>query len=161
MRITQNELLFLAKFTAIFAAAELLINTLDFSWLENALAAYAASPIGLQAYGNTVTAGTGSFEVNASCTGLVSASVLAAIIFSLRKPDLKEKAGIFLGGTAILFALNYFRVMLVLLIGKNFGPGAAETAHIISWFTTSAFIIALWYLFTKRMTGTKDFSGFL
>ncbi len=161
MNIGRKELAFLLKFFVIFAAVEALLLYADFSLLENYIAASAANWLGLPHSANLIFLPDGTFEINSQCTGLVSAGVLAAIVFSLRKPDLGKKAAIFLAGFALLLVLNYFRVYLVVWAGKAYGIGAGEMVHVASWFTTAAFVLALWYYFTKRVAKTKDFAGFL
>lgn len=156
-----KEHVFLVKFFAVFAAVEFLIFYLDFSFIEDFIASSQADFFGLESLENLVFVRDGAFEITSSCTGLVSGSVLAAIIFSLRRPQLREKAAIFLAGFTLLLALNYLRVMAVIWVGIGYGVEAAEVAHVASWLTTSAFIIALWYAFTKKITGVNDFSGFL
>ncbi|HLC92814.1 MAG TPA: archaeosortase/exosortase family protein [archaeon] len=161
MKIRENEISFLVKFFAVFGIAELLIFLLDFSVLQNRIASEVAGFFGLEYFGNTIFVQGGAFEIVSSCTGIVSISILASIIFSLKKPPLRQKAGIFIAGAALLLALNYLRVFLVIFAGKEYGIFAGEVVHIVSWFTTAAFVIGLWYYFTKKITGVKDFSGFL
>ena len=161
MSLGRKELLFLLKFFMIFAAAEALLIYADFSTLESFIAGSAAQWLGLAHSANLIFLQDGTFEINSHCTGLVSASVLAAIVFSLRRPDLPKKAGIFLAGFSLLLVLNYFRVFLVVWTGKTYGIGAGEIVHVASWFTSAAFVLALWYYITKKITGADDFSGFL
>ena len=161
MKIKESEMWFLLKFFAVFAAAELLIFYLDFSALQNRIASAAADFFGLWHDGNMIFVPGGAFEIVSSCTGLVCISILAAIIFSLKKPGIAQKAVIFIAGAALLLALNYFRILLVIFAGKQYGLFAGEIVHVVSWFTTAAFVIGLWYYFTKTVTGVKSFSGFL
>ena len=162
MKIAQRkELVFLLKFFAIFAFAEAFIFLLDFSALENFIASSSAYWLGLASSGNLVFVPDGIFEINPQCLGLVSGSVLAAIIFSLKKPEILEKTVIFLCGFALLLVLNYLRILLVILSGKTFGIEAGGIVHIASWFTTAALVLGLWYYFTKKLTGARSFSGFL
>tara|TARA_Y100000310_G_scaffold280829_1_gene300833 strand:+ start:3596 stop:4006 length:411 start_codon:yes stop_codon:yes gene_type:complete len=126
--------------------------------LQNAIAGFEAGLLGLARDGNVIGIAGGLFVVSASCTGLVSASVLAAIIFSLKKPVLKKKLVIFATGAIALFLLNLVRVYIVLLVAINFGSAAADLAHTISWFSTAALILAAWYLGMKKLIGIKDFS---
>ena len=161
MKVRKNEIEFLLKFFAIFAVAEFLLFVLDFSALENFIAKGAASYFNLAFQGNLIFVGGWIFEITSSCTGLVSTGILAAIIFSLKKPDVKRKLAIFLSGAALLIILNYFRVFLVIGIAKDYSPAAGQIAHVLSWFSTAAFVIALWHYFTKKITGVKNFSHFL
>ncbi len=84
--------------------------------------------------------------------------ILASIVFSLRKPEFKKKLVLFSMGFAVLFLSNFLRIYLVLLAGINYGIGAADLVHTISWFTTSALIILLWYYLTKKIAKVEKFS---
>ncbi len=160
--ITGGEAWFLAKFFAIFSLLEAAVNWAGFSGLQEFIASSTGAALGLRTLGNLVFLdGAGIFEINPSCTGLVSSSILFAIVFSLRRPQLWKKAAIFLCGSALLLALNYFRVLAVLWAGREFGAAAADAVHVASWFSTTLFVLALWYYFTKKITGAKDFSGFM
>ncbi len=161
MKLEKKEILFLAKFFAIFLILEWAINTIDLSAAQALIASTVAGFMGLKTVGNLIFVSDGAFEIVPSCTGLVSTGILAAIIFSMKKPELGKKIAIFAAGSLLLIALNYFRVMTVVLIGKLYGVQAGEITHIISWFSTAAFVIGLWYYFTKKITGVKNFSGFL
>lgn len=161
IEVRRRELWYLLKFFLIFAAAEAMLFYLDFSALEGFIAQSAATWLALPSSGNLIFLKDGALEINSQCTGLVSSSVLGAIVFSLRKPGLKQKTAIFLAGFFLLLVLNYFRVFLVVWAGKAYGIGTGEIVHVASWFTTALLVIGLWYYFTKRITGTRDFSGFL
>ena len=153
--------IFLAKFFALFLILQAIVLVVDLTWMQNAIAAGVSSLDGTAYSGKFVNVKDGAFEITPSCTGLVIAAILAAVIFSMKKPDMKKKAALFLTGTAILLVLNYFRVLLVVIVGRDFGIGAAEILHVISWFVMSAGIILIWYVFTKKMTKTESFDGFL
>ena len=155
-----KEIIFLAKFFAIFFTAEFLINTFRAPMLENFLSGSVAQILGLQSFGNLIFVTTGAFEITPSCTGLVGASILGAIIFSLKKPQIKQKISVFIAGTLLLFVLNYLRLILVVLAGKYHGLEVAEIVHVVSWFSTAIFVLLIWYEFTKKLTGVKNFSGF-
>lgn len=160
--LTKPELFFLAKFFIIFSALEAGINYFGFKWLQGFIAASQAALLGLRSAGDLVFLHGGEiFEVSPSCTGLVSGGILFAIVFSLKKPQLWKKAAIFAAGALLLLVLNYFRVIAVLWTGKTYGAGAADIVHVASWFSTTIFVLALWYYFTKKITGAKDFSDFM
>lgn len=161
MKLSEKEKIFLVKFFVIFAAAEILIHVLPLNFFMNAIASNQAALFGLSTYENLIFVKDGAFQIVPSCTGLVSGGVLASIIFSLKKPKIKEKMMIFLAGFVLLLVLNYFRIALVIGAGKEFGIEFAGILHVITWFTSAAFIIGIWYLFTKKITGEKNFSGFI
>lgn len=159
--INRKEVIFLVKFFTIFVVFEAIINFVGAGLLQDTITASIADFFSLPSKGNMIAVSEGFFEINPSCTGLVSTIILGAIIFSLRKPELKEKAIIFTAGAILLLVLNYFRVLLVIYFGVNYGMDAAGLVHILSWFSTTVFVIGIWYLFTKKITGVKNFAGFI
>ena len=161
MKISKEEAGFIIKFSAIFALSEFILVYGDFTALQNIITAGVSNYFALEYAQNLIFVPGGTFAIVSSCTGLVSIAVLAAIVFSLKKPELWQKAAIFIVGASLLFALNYVRLFLVIWAGKEYGLLAGEIVHIISWFTTAAFVIGLWYYLTRRLTGAKSFSGFL
>lgn len=161
MRFSGKEFAFFAKFFAVFFALELAIHIIPLKWLEVFIASTQAGMLRLESAGSLIFVEGGTFEITPSCTGLVSAGVLAALVFSLKKPGMREKIIVFASGTALLLIVNYFRVLAVVWSGTFFGAGFAEMLHMVSWFATSAAILGAWYFFTKKISGVKDFSGFL
>lgn len=157
----EKALVFLVKFFAIYALLQLLIVSLPLGFLENGIALLEANALGLQAEGNIIFFDSHAFQIVPNCTGLAGISVLASIIFALRRPELKKKILLFAFGALALFPLNLLRLYLVLLAAVLFGPEMAEGLHIASWFAVSAAIILLWYWLTKRLAKAKDFSGLL
>lgn len=130
-------------------------------FITTAIASFEAPLLGLENTGNAILFDSVSFVINNSCTGFVSASILAAIVFSLKKPDLKRKLYIFAVCALALFAINLMRVYLVILFGINFSVTLAELAHVISWFLMSAAIIFCWYMVTRKVIGVKEFGELL
>lgn len=159
--IDKKSFVFLSKFFAFFGFFQWMLFVVDTSWLQNFLAGIEAGLLGLARNGNILFIGREAYAIVPSCTGLVSAIVLGAIVFSLKKPSMKEKTGIFSIGVIVLLLVNIVRVYIVLLVGKEFGVQAADTVHVATWFAMSGAIIWAWYFFTKKMTGIKNFDGFL
>lgn len=157
----KKAMLFLAKFFIVYLVLQYLILLAPLDGLKNGIAATEAMLLGVEADGNILSLNGHAFEIVANCTGLVGISVLAAIIFSLKKPELRKKAVLFAIGAAILFPLNIVRVYLVLLVASAVNPGMAETLHIATWFATSALIILVWYSLTKKIAEVKEFSELL
>jgi exosortase/archaeosortase family protein len=125
--------------------------------LQNFIAGTEANALGMATEGNKIFFDSQSFEITNNCTGLVSGAILAAIIFSLKKPDLKKKFLIAITGGIALFLLNLPRIWLVLAIAKNHGTGLAGTLHEITWLTTALLVILIWYFATKKIVGIKNF----
>jgi len=155
--ISQKRLVvFLISFFLIYFILGEIINLLDLSFLTNALASFSASVVGGVALGNLVILGEGSkFVVSNMCTGLVSASILAAVVFSLRKPNMKKKVALFVLGTILLMLINIPRIILVLLAAK--AGFDAEMVHMATWFLMSAAILLIWYVGTKAWAKVEDF----
>lgn len=154
----RKAIIFLIKFFLIYAVLQTIILAAPIGFLKEFVALTEANALGFEAEGNIILFNEHRFEIVANCTGLMSISVLAAIVFSLRKPSLKKKLGLFGVGTAILFPLNLFRVYLVLLAAVSFNPGIAENLHVATWFGTSAAIMILWYYLTKRVAKVEEFA---
>jgi exosortase/archaeosortase family protein len=129
--------------------------------LQNFIASFEAGLLGLESVTNAIQAGGGIFIIAANCTGLVSASILAAVVFSLKKPEFKKKLLVFVAGSFALMLLNLARLYLVLLVATSFGLIWAETVHTVSWFTTAALVLAAWYFGTKRIAKVTNFKELL
>ena len=122
--------LFLIKFFAIYAILQLLIMVAPLAPLENLIAETEAGWLGLSHEENSIRFNSHAFEIVPNCTGLMSLSVMAAIIFSLKKPGLGKKTGLFLLSAAVLFPLNLLRVYLVLLAAISINAEYAEGLHV-------------------------------
>ncbi|MFH1664433.1 MAG: archaeosortase/exosortase family protein [archaeon] len=161
-KIIENKtLMFLVKFTVIFSVLHFLVWTIPTEFLQNLIAGFEAGFFGLPVKENLILIGEQKILINPSCTGLVSSSIIAAIVFSLRKPEIKEKIKIFLLAGIVMFFLNLLRIYFVLWFGLSFGTEFIGLMHEISWMTTAAFIIVLWYYFTKKITKVKEFNELL
>ncbi len=161
MFLDKKTVLFLVKFGLIFSVLHFLVWSLPLTFLENWIALLQANLFHLPLNENMIFLSEQRILINPSCTGLISISILAAIIFSLSRPEIKQKIKIFLAAAAIMFVLNLIRIYFVLWIGINFGENLIGIVHEISWMTTALFIIALWYYFTKKITKVKEFNELL
>jgi exosortase/archaeosortase family protein len=153
--LEKKDLIFIIKFFVIFAILTLILETINFAFLQEFLTSIVAKILALQFEGNKIMIGTNTYIINNFCTGLLSGSIFIAIVFAFRKPEIKIKTLIALLGIIGLFLINILRLLLVLLVG-TIDFSLAETTHIISWFLMSAAIIAFWYYFTRKITGEKD-----
>lgn len=154
-------IIFLAKFFLIYGALQAILLMAPLGGLESWIAGIEAGALGLEAEGSTVLAAGQRFEIVPNCTGLMGASVLAAIIFSLKKPGFKGKAALLAAGSAALFLINLLRLYIVLAVAVWAGAKAAETLHIATWFAVAAAILLIWYKLTERVAGKKAFSEML
>ena len=150
--------IFLAKFFIIYAALQFLILAAPLQGLKEWIAGIEAGALGLESSGATVFLAGHAFEIVANCTGLMGIAVLAAVVFSLRKPGIAKKLQLFALGAVLLFAVNLLRVYFVLLAASLWNPGAAESLHTATWFAMAGIILALWYALTKRIAGAKAFA---
>ena len=150
---------FAVKFFAIFFALHAIIVSAELTLLNQLIAGISASSLGLMHSGNMILTGSGVFFITNSCTGLVSASILAATIFSLKKPGIKAKFAIFFTGLIIIFLANIPRIMLVLAAAQT--GLDAELVHTLTWFIMSAIVLIVWYYGTKKIAGIKEFNSLL
>ena len=157
----RKQIEFIVKFLAIFIVGELLIPFLPLGGIQEGIAGFEAPLLGLRAVHNTIPIQETVFVVNEHCTGVVSSLILLAIIFALRKPELKIKIGLWVAGSIVLFLANLVRVYLVLLAGVMWGGEIAELLHTISWFGVSVLILIVWYYATKKIAGIKQFDELL
>ena len=157
----RKQVIFLAKFLAIFAVLHLLLYLFDLSPLQEAIASLEAGWLGLAVSGDLVFVAGQAFAITPSCTGLVASFILIAVIFALKKPELKEKIAIAVLGSAALLLLNLLRVYLVLLAALSFGVQWAETLHFFSWFVMAALVIGIWYYGVTKVYKKKSLAGFL
>jgi len=156
-----KRVVFLLKFFAIFSVLHYLLLVVNLRPMQEFIAKSQAMLLNLTYDGTLVRIGSETFEITPSCTGLVSSIILAAIVFSLKKPGLKSKTATLAIGVIFLLAANYVRVYFVLLSAIAFGGRAAEAVHIITWFLTAALVIVVWYYGTKRIAKVKEFNDFL
>ena len=161
MKLEKREWVFIGKFVVIFSVLEFIIFNVDMSFLQFFITQTQANFFNLQFRNNLIFVKDGTFAIVPSCTGVVSGSILAGIVFSLKKPELKKKIGVFLAGLAALLFLNYFRIMFVIWVGKEYGLEIADWVHVVTWLFTAVFVIGAWFVVTKKVTGVKDFQGFL
>lgn len=151
--------LFVTKFFLIYSVLYALILLTNTFYIEEGLAKalhYFTGKGMLE--GNTIMFDGEGFQINESCTGLVSASILAALVFSLPKPEAWKKTLIVLCGALIMLAVNFFRVTGVITLGYYYGAETAEILHIASWFLTSGILLIVWYYLNKKISKVKELS---
>ncbi|MEI7960938.1 MAG: hypothetical protein WCI04_01250 [archaeon] len=153
---TKKITIFLIKFFLIFGVASILIELINLIPLTNLITNLAAGFLNLPFSASTIFTGTQAFMITNSCTGLVSASILGAIIFALRKPAFQIKLTLFIWGSIALLLFNIPRIMLVLIAAES--GFDAELVHEATWFVMSAIVLGIWYFGTKRITNVNDFS---
>ncbi len=155
----KNSLVFVLKFFLIFSVLQTLIYVIELNFLLNGLAEFVGFLLNLIVVENSVYFNGTLFTITPNCTGLVSVSVFAGIVFALKKPGLKKKFLIFLTGSVLLFLINIVRIYLVVLSGVLFN--LSELTHVVSWFAMTFFIIFTWFYLTKKIFKIKKFEGFI
>ncbi len=157
----KKAIIFLIKFFVIYTILQFLILALPLEFVENGIAEIEANAIGARAEGNMIEGREQSFQIVPNCTGLVGISILAAIIFSLRKPELKKKLVLLGIGTVILFPLNLLRIYFVLRVSILSNAEIGEILHMTTWFISAATILVIWYYLTKKVAKVKRFNELL
>lgn len=148
-------LFFTIKFLVIFAVLNVLIWFADLSQLNLFLAKESGQLVGAQVKETSLTFGAGNFVVTNSCTGLVSISILASIIFAFQRPKLKKRLALFIIGAGVLFLINIPRIALV-VYSSSLGLDA-EAVHELTWFLMSAIILIVWFFGMRTIAKEKDF----
>jgi exosortase/archaeosortase family protein len=157
----KNKLLvFLIKFFTIFFVLSFIIEKLDLTFFLNIITSISANCLGLEFLGNKIFIERAVFIVTNSCTGLVSASILAAVIFALKKPKMHQKLKLFVFGTLLLVVINIPRIILILFVA-SIGVMDPDLIHTITWFLMSFMILGVWYFGTKYVSKIKEFNELL
>ena len=154
----KKEIVFIAKFFIIFLALQFLILTLPIMPLKVFIAETAAGSLGMQAVGDSILLDSHAFVITENCTGLLSGAILAALIFSVKKPGIRKKVFMAVAGAVGLFLLNFPRIFFVLWAARNFGVENAELFHEITWFSTAVFVFAIWFFEAKKIAQIKNFA---
>lgn len=150
---------FLIKFFIIFTILFFLIEILPLSFYNNFLAQITASPLGLNYLQNKIFFENTTFIVTNLCSGLISITIFAGLIFGFKNPVLINKIIIFLLISLILLIVNIFRIFFILIMSINgFDP---EFIHEVTWYLMSLLILILWYFSIKKLTIYKKFNELL
>lgn len=152
---------FLTKFFFIFAILYIILLSTDSSFVQVPIAEFEASILGVEREGSVLYIESHGFDITSQCTGFVSAITLAAIIFALRKPGVREKISLFVVGAVSLFLINLVRLYFVLVSGLYWGVWVAEVMHTVSWFVMAFGVIAIWYYSTLKLMGEREFGALI
>ena len=153
----KKEILFIAKFFIVFLVLQALIIVLPLAPVKIFIAETAGFATGFPAIENKIIVSEQAFEITENCTGLVSGAILAALVFSLRRPELKKKFLIAITGALILFLLNFPRILFVLYASQAFGIEYAELFHEITWYSTALLVFLAWFFGMKKIGKIKNF----
>ncbi len=98
------------------------------------------------------TIGVGAFVANVvpACTGLFTMTLYAAAVLATPCP-LRHKARGVLGGVLAILALNWVRIVSLLLIGAHWLE-AFEFAHLVVWQSVAlVFAVFAWLFWLQRL----------
>jgi exosortase/archaeosortase family protein len=137
----------------IFFVLFFLIEIINLSFYNNFLAEYTAKFFGFNYEGNKIFFENITFVVTNLCSGLVSIAVFAGIIFSFKKPIIKNKIILFVLFSLVLIIINFFRILFILWASiLGFDP---ELVHIVTWYLMSGIILFFWYYSMKVLLSYK------
>ncbi len=140
-------LFFSIKFFLIFFALSFIIDFLDLSIISNFLTIIVASALNLPFLGNQIFLNEKVFVISSACLGFSTISILFALIFSLRKPELIRKIWLFIFGAGFIFLINIPRLVVVVfseIIGFD-----SDLVHTLTWFLMSLVVLVIFLLATK------------
>ncbi|MGI6589277.1 MAG: hypothetical protein ACOX1V_01275 [Candidatus Iainarchaeum sp.] len=152
-------IIFLIKFFITFAILELIIITIDLSLLTNLIASIISDFLKISYSNNILFTDSTNFIVTNSCTGLVSAAILASITLPLKRVSLKKRIFITLGGGLLILIANIPRVGLV--VASSFLGLNTNLVHELTWFLMSGLVVIIWYYGLKFIQKENDFSKFI
>jgi exosortase/archaeosortase family protein len=138
----------LIKFFLLFGVFYLIILNLDLSFLNNFLTLITANLTQNNFYLNEIYLNDTIFVITNSCTGLTTIAMFFGLIFAFKNPELIEKIKNFLIGTTIVFLINIFRIIFILVMAK-LGFNAIQV-HDLTWIIMSLTSILIWYKLNKK-----------
>jgi exosortase/archaeosortase family protein len=140
-KVNLDLIYFSIKFFLIFFTLTFVIELLDLSMVSNFLTIIVASVLNLPFKLNQIFFEGNTFIISNACLGFSSASILFALIFSLKKPIFTKKLILFVLGFLIIFLINIPRLILVVYsatIGFN-----ADLVHTFTWFLMSVLVLLI------------------
>jgi len=138
LRNIDVRLVFCLKFFIIFFGFSFILEQINLSFFTNYLTFLISTIMSLPYNSNVIFAGK-NFIITNICTGLTTVSILAATIFSMRKPQLKNKVVLFLFGSIIILLVNIPRIILV--IYSHLYGFDSELVHVLTWFVMSGVVL--------------------
>lgn len=130
-------------------------NPLQLGSARVAAAVPAALGVPVKIYGTTIVIPDYTFEVAQACSGLksvIAMSALAALFAYLVAAPMYKRLLLFVSGVPVALLANAGRISLTLLLGKSFGPEAAEGFfHSVSGVVVFLFGLAGLFLVAKGL----------
>ncbi len=171
--LQKQEKKFLALFLSSFAALYLLVQALPIDSLLEKLTALEVALLnfaGVAASSTQTTIFTPSieFEIVRDCSGLVMASLLAALLFASKpnqKISWKNNSNYWQGAlkTLLLFAplllaFNVLRLWVTLFAGAHYGQSTLDAVHFTLWIVDSAVVLLVW-MHSQKLSFAKKVSA--
>lgn len=140
---------FLIKFSIISATGTIILPLLNLSLFTNSIVDIVAAISNVTAFGDILYVKNQPLVVTNMCIGLESTIILAAVIFSLKKPEFNKKVYNLAIAGMFLLAINLVRIITVVEIAK-IDFSLVDFVHMVSWLFTTAVIFAAWYVLSKK-----------
>ncbi|MFH0973910.1 MAG: exosortase/archaeosortase family protein [Candidatus Micrarchaeota archaeon] len=151
-RFSAEQREFLKKFPPLFFVPYIAMRFIDWSVLNDAIAAFESSALASLGYANEragsfIIANGSAFEIIVDCSGIVMIIMFLALYYSTgnfakkNKPQPPRSPWIYL---PLLFAFNLARLLATLIVGISFGGSAMEATHLALWFVDSGVVLACW-----------------
>ena len=157
---------FLLRFFFAFAASYVALIALSQGFLSNAFAFLefnALKALNVQGIGlveNYIVFEEAVFNLNESCIGIVSASMILGLVFTSVGVSNRNRWKVLVCGVALMALVNFFRVLAVLYSVQFYGAEFAEALHVSSWFVMALATVLVWYylvrLFEKKVKRLSD-----
>lgn len=147
---------FLLRFFFAFGASYLALIALSQGLLSNAFAFLEFQALealgveGVRLEDNYLFFQDAVFNLNESCIGIVSASMVLGLVASSVGLSQVNRLRTLACGVASMAVVNFFRVLVVLYSVPFYGPDFAEALHVASWFVMAVGTIFAWYYFAKK-----------
>ena len=157
--------MFLIRFFGVYLLFYALLLAWEPTIINNSIASIESGLLHLSGivhtiHGNSIVVNAVPFEINSTCTGISSISMLLGLIFAVPRMKAKNRLYVFIVAASALIAFNMIRIYIVLwiaLISAEF----AETLHVVSWFIVAGLVLWLWYVATLKFEGEKSIMALL
>ncbi len=147
---------FLIRFFLVFALVEVFLTIappLAFQmWLADALGSVLHIPTdGIFLFVNGI-----AFEISAFCTGLTTWGLWLGLLYGFSYPRGMDKLKYALLGLIGIIFVNYFRLLVIVYLGKVSSFAAVDGLHTLTWFIMSALVMGAWFVLLSVHLKTND-----
>ncbi len=91
-----------------------------------------------------------------ACIATYAYALIWVLTLTTRDINLKTRIKLVLFGFLLILGMNYFRIVLLIIVTVKFGFGAFNTIHLIFWKFLSWFYVALVWIFLTRFYKIKS-----